>query len=826
MLFAATTAPLALAWASPALAQAAPPAPSAQTAATDQSEIIVTARKRQESILRVPVVESVLSAETLERSQVTDIHDVVTKVPGLHVGNNVLTVGTQIALRGVGTSSLDAGVDQSVSLNIDGLQFSQGATYNVGLFDMAQVEVLKGPQSLFYGKSSPGGVVSIRTADPTDKFEVIMRGSYEFYARERRAELILSGPVSDTLRLRFSLMGSDDDGYFRNKAFAQTVPYTGAVTPSGRYNDTNQYIMRGTVLFQPSSKFRARLKINHAEQKIIGGGSPLGSCPDGIATPPLPGFLPAGIQFINPNETCKVDRNVYIVNVDPAVFPGARNNGVPFMKSRTNFGTLELNYDFANDISLNSTTGYFKTIIDGMINGVNTGYAGPTLIADNHFNRHDFTEEVRLQSNFRGKKPYDFLLGGYYQNAEVSNRIWVGGNTRMFLPATLTAGINDVSIKTWAIFGQGIFRPSSVLEIALGARYTDEKRHDDTFKLLGIDGPSVPAPILKPTLRSKNWSPELTITYTPTEDLTIFGALKQGYKSGSYVMTFPPPAAPPAGCAAAPGQTLCDNSFGDERVRGAELGLKSRLLDRSLSVNLAGYYYKYKGLQVGTNEIAQGGLPVGRTINAGSAKVYGIDFDLTYRPHSVPGLTGNLGINWNHARFGAFTNAQCIGGQTIAEGCNQDFNAASNTFIHQDLSSARLPKAADWQMNAGIDYELPVGGGLRMLLGADAQYSSKFLRLLGQHRSDFFQPGYVKLNANVALRSKNDAWEVALIGNNLTNKYIAGNCTNFSGATGQIFSSPLTGAAGRNASGVDELACIPEKGREVFLRITLRPSAM
>ena len=166
----------------------------------------------------------------LERSQIVDIYGIATKVPGLQLGGNVLTVGTQIALRGVGTSSLDAGVDQSVSLNIDGLQFSQAATFGVGLFDMAQVEVLKGPQSLFYGKSSPGGVVSIRTADPTNELEVITRASYEFYAHELRGEFIVSGPVSDTLGLRASIMHSDDDGYFFNKATA--LPGTGAVNPS------------------------------------------------------------------------------------------------------------------------------------------------------------------------------------------------------------------------------------------------------------------------------------------------------------------------------------------------------------------------------------------------------------------------------------------------------------------------------------------------------------------------------------------------------------------------------------------------------------------
>src|SRR4030095_12442297 len=104
---------------------------------------------------------------------------------------------------------------------------------------------------------------------------------------------------------------------------------------------------------------------------------------------------------------------------------------------------------------------------------------------------------------------------------------------------------------------------------------------------------------------------------TPSDDLTLFAAYKRGFKSGSFSIAVP----------AAPG---ADNSFGDEKVKGFEVGLKSRLLDRSLLVNIAAYNYRYAGLQVGAIEPAVGGVPVVRTVNAGSARAYGIDFDATY----------------------------------------------------------------------------------------------------------------------------------------------------------------------------------------------------
>jgi iron complex outermembrane receptor protein len=822
LLLAAAAMPVAGSWSAPVLAQdteAAREAAQAQ-AYVDKGDIIVTARKRQESILKVPIVETVLSSEVLIDRQVTNINNLTQQVPGLQVGNNVLSVGAQISLRGVGTSSLDAGVDQSVSLNIDGLQLTQGASYSVGMFDMAQVEVLKGPQALFFGKNSPGGVISIRTADPTDQLDVIARASYGMEAHEKRGELIYSGPLSDTVGIRLAGMYSDDDGYFFNKATA--LAGTGAKNPSSdRYNATNEYILRGTLVWKPIDTVNVRLKVNNTRKKVIGGGAPMGSCPDGNGAP-------AGIQFINPHDDCKIDRTAYIVDIDPTNFPEARNNGVPFQKYVTTFGTLEIGYDFAPQINLTSTTGYYHTKFDGLLNGVNSGYAGPTLIADNRFRRHDITQEIRVQSDFTDK-PVNFLVGGYYQDARVSNRVWVGGNSAFRLPATLSSGVNDVSIEVWSGFGQLRWKPVETLEIAGGVRYTDEKRHDDTYLATSYFSALTPVAVKNPSLHSKNWSPELTITYTPTDDLTIFGALKQGYKSGSFIMTVPP-AVPPSGCAA-PGP--CDNSFKDERVRGGEIGVKARAFDRALNIESAFYYYKYDNLQVGANEVASGGLPVIRTINAGKSEVYGIDFDLTYRPPTVEGLTARLSVNWNHARFTQFDGAPCSGGQRIQDGCNQVpiplapgtvITPTTQLFNGQDLAGVPLPKAADWALNGGLDYDT-TAGDWKVGLGANVQYSSKFLKNLGQNRDDFFQPAFAKLNAHVSVGAQNDAWELALIGNNLTDKYTAGNCTQFSGATGQILAPPVKGSAARNASGVDELACIPDPGRQVFLRLTLRPTA-
>jgi len=764
------------------------------------SEIIVTARKRQESILNVPVIETAIPQAQLERFQTQDLSDLSTRVPGLSLGEAVLSIGTQVSLRGVGTNTLDAGVDQSVSLNLDGLQLSNGLAYSAGMFDVGQVEVLKGPQALFYGKNSPGGVIAIRTADPTDRVEVIGRAGYEFEARERRGELILSGPVSDWAKLRLASMYSQQDGFFKNKAIA--APGTGALPPRNKRSaELTSYIIRGTALLQPNDRFDARIKLNIVhDDSPEGGAEQYVSCPDGaVAVLPVP-----GIPFLGGGEDCKKDRTLRVVNLDPNAFIGVKNGGRPFITTDQHFGTAELNFQLRDGLTLTSTTGYYWLKSSSLINGTQTTFAATPLAAENDFRRRDFTQEVRVNSDW--DSPLNFTAGAYYQDAEFTNVITLRGNTALGLPTLLANGSHDVQIESSSVFGQLRWRVIPELEVAAGARWTDERRSDDARNfLLGRR-----VQLAEPKISSQNLSPELTLTYRPKDTLTLFGSFKRGYKSGSFTVT-------------TPAMDGIDNAFGDEKVTGGEVGLKSRLFDRTLALNLAGYYYKYTGLQVGANEIAQDGLPQIHTINAGGAKVYGIDFDAVYRVPQVPGLNLHGAVNWNHARFTTLDNVPCWGGQMISEGCNQLLNPATGAFTSQrNLKGIPLVRAPDWQANFGFDYEIPVGSDMRLILASDNQYSGKYTTILG-NRPDFYQKSFVKADLSLTLQSKDDRWEVALIGKNLNNALSSGNCVNLNAQNGQVLGGQNTGTNTRGPAGIDEVACFVDRGRELWVRLTYRP---
>ncbi|CAN7630895.1 TonB-dependent receptor [Phenylobacterium sp. LjRoot219] len=791
----ATTALAGLISAAPAGAQ-----PAGQAAEQTQlTEVIVTARKRQESLLQVPVIETVISAEQLDRFQVTDLTDLPKLAPGLNLGHALLSIGTQISIRGVGTSSSDPGVDQSVSLNIDGLSLGQGLAFQSAMFDLGQVEILRGPQALFYGKSSPGGVISLTTADPTDRFELIARAGYEFVADERRGELIISGPVTDTLKARLSGMYSQAEGYFTNDAVAVTS--TGAVDPYRREPRPRSYVVRATLLWNPTEKFDARMKFNLVHDRAIDAETQqLTSCPDGV------GSAPFGIPFIG-GDDCKLDKHLRVVYMNPATFPGVPNNGVPFLENNQKYGTVELNYQPLDYLGVTSTTAIYQLSSKSMVNTTHTTAAAPTLVFDNRFKRRDFTQELRLNSDF--ENPVNFTLGAFYQDGRINDRVVGRGNPNYRFPAFVMNGLTSVDIKTYSVFGQLRWKITPELELAGGARWTDEKRSEQVENFL--TGRPVVVPVAVPSIRSKNTAPEVTLTYTPTSDLTIFGAYKRGYKSGSFsIATITPPGG--------------NNAFGDEKVKGGEIGVKSRLLDRQVALNVAAYDYRYTGLQVGAIEPSVGGVPVIRTVNAGSARTYGIDIDAAYRPAAIKGLGLSAALNWNRGRYKTLNNVPCYGGQTIAAGCNRFLNPNTGLFTAQDLSGTPLIRAPEWQANFGFDYDFPVGHGLTVALGNNNQYSSKYVTFLatGRPNNDNYQDGYLKVDVSAALRGPDNRWELALVGKNITDKLTSGNCSP-SNYAGGIIGGQVTGGTGAGIAGIDEVACYTDVGRSVWLRLTVRP---
>jgi iron complex outermembrane receptor protein len=240
-------------------------------------------------------------------------------------------------------------------------------------------------------------------------------------------------------------------------------------------------------------------------------------------------------------------------------------------------------------------------------------------------------------------------------------------------------------------------------------------------------------------------------------------------------------------------------------------------------MDIAFYDYRYTGLQVGANQIQSNGLPAARTLNAGGAHVYGIDYDVSYLPPPIEGLRLQGSVEANHARFTSLNGVPCWGGETIAEGCNQVFNPATHLYTAQgNLTGLPLLRAPDWQANLGFYYDKPIGQGLTLSISNMNQFSSRYLTDLGL-RSDFYQSSFFKTDVTVALKDTRDRWEFALIGKNLGDVLTTSSCLNFNAQNGAVLGGEVTGGTTRGPAGVDEVSCYMDRGREVWLRLTLRP---
>jgi outer membrane receptor protein involved in Fe transport len=243
---------------------------------TGLQEIVVTARKREESVMRAPVLVDVVTQQQIEDMKITNIYDLAQSLePDLHVSYGFGPVGTVVYMRGIGSGDTASYVDQSVGLNVDGVGMSQGTFYKGASFDLAQIEALKGPQGLFFGKSTTAGIISLTTADPTPDWQSEIRFGDEFYDNEHQVNTFVSGPLTDKLGIRLAGYYDQDSGWMYNPNPAATEHRTGGEDFGGRitlkWDDPD-------AGFRAKFKFGAFNEYTHANSGSLNQGF---GCPTG-----------------------------------------------------------------------------------------------------------------------------------------------------------------------------------------------------------------------------------------------------------------------------------------------------------------------------------------------------------------------------------------------------------------------------------------------------------------------------------------------------------------------------------------------------------------
>lgn len=788
---------------------ALPHVAAAQEAAFNAEEIMVTARRQSETLQEVPVTVSVIGADTLNAYQINEVADLQSRIPGLNVQTGGSGSGGQISLRGVGSSNISAAFDSAVAFNFDGIIVTTMRMVQAGFFDTQQIEVLKGPQSLYFGKSASAGVLSIKSNNPSDELEAQARASYEFEEQGYLVEGIVSGPINETMGFRLAAQYNGID------ELVQMQPGTPAVNQN-RGLDT--LLVRGTLDWEPNEALYANLKANYMSVK--GDGSvqhtDIDCGANGVADPSV-----LGIGLIIPvNNNCDSTDQLYNT-ADPSAALGAQLpdgakgrdtfDGVPFSETEIFSVRLAFDYEIGDSFILSSITGYLSmesyefdcfsydgvgpitdldgnAITEGVLAGVNgAGSPQGAGCSDPENNLSQFSQEFRLASDFDG--PFNFLIGAFYEDRTIDFfTSQQAVNIALIAPDPVTGSTFDwykkqtTDASALSFFVSGEFDITDRLTLAGGLRWTDES------KTAVIDVPFVHAFLAAgPAFIDSGFNsgdinfddseltPEVTLAYELSDNVNLFAAYKTGFKSGGIDNSALPSSSLLGFGSDDPAvrQATADGIiFSSETAEGFEVGMKSVMADGALTFNTTIYRYVFTDLQLQNFLASQVQF---ETLNASELTTQGVEIDWVYRT-SVDGLTMNGAASLLDAEF------------------SKPFATSEGT----DLNGRDAPRAPEFSGNIAADYRRDIGNSLVLGVNGNLSYfGSYFLDQGGL--DDPIQDSYMTADAAISLSNPDAGWQVSLAAQNLTD---------------QIWNNT---SSGRPFVGGDDTVVTQNRGRQVFI---------
>lgn len=744
------------------------PTPSDSTQSADQAqgtggleEIVVTARRSSESLINVPVAVTAVDSQALARANVTSLESAAALVPFVTIARVGSGNGGFMSIRGIASTPQDTGAQQSVLSNVDYVLIGRGRLATMAMFDIAQVEVLKGPQALYYGKNTTAGVFSITSNDPGNKFGGYIRGGYEFDAHQRYVDAAIDAPISDDLRMRVAGHYSKMRGWIYNAATATTYPSGSAFAPwiavgasppgaSNRWGPDDEEIAgRVTLVYEPSSKLTAKLKYTYAHTANSGGTllyQPY--CRSGLA-----GVISFGL--LDPNSDCKADFRTSSGDLPKVIATNSPllRDGKPYSYTDGHIASLNIDYQLADHLKLSAISGYYNVIYQGSGNFSPSVWAG--IFTATRDTAWALSQELRLSSDF--DEPVNFEIGGFVDKSHQST---FGNAIVAPAPADPTTGrfatydrLTEASTHSYSVFGRINWDIVKNLTLSGGVRYT-------TYYLDSTDGNQyvsamAPASLkLRPAgsyfvrnYKDSNYSPEISLTWHPAPSQTLYATYKTGYKSGGF--SYP--------SVLNTTYTIANTTFKPERATSLEAGYKAELFDRRLRVDLSAYRTTVSNQQLSSFNADTFSFIVS---NAGKSRVQGVELQLTGVVAEGLQVFGSVG--YNDGKYLSFPAAQCAPYPVPSPGC---VNGSQN------LSGRVLPRAPKWAGNFGATYETPVGSDLKLSLNGMGTYSSSYYSLDSLDPNSI-QKGYVKWDAGIAIGAHDDKWRLSLQGRNLGNKYV------------------------------------------------------
>lgn len=446
-------------------------ADASQTTEAESGEIVVTAQRRSERLVDVPISITVLTGSALEQLGVRSTDDLTATVPGLNFATN--GAFAQPTVRGIGTTVTSAGSDANVAIYIDGVYQPNQISNFSDLADLEQVEVLKGPQGTLFGRNATGGAIRVTTKRPSFSPEARLTASYGRF-EDVRLTAYGSAPLSDKLAVSFAFLYADDEGYVRNRGTGNRVA------------DSNSLSLRGKVLFQPSETFELLLAGSRSERSSNPAFT-LGVLNGNNTSLRLPG----SIQPTGPREVS--------LSFDPSIVIDSDQIS---LTARADLGFAELS----------SVTSYAKLTSNLITDVDRTNLA--LVLAAVPGREKTWSQEINLVS--QGDSNVKWFLGGFYYNDDSSNATIINNG----------ATFNAIRLKTeaFAPFGEVNVGLGDLTFIA-GARYNIEKKNYSIVR--------GPASVLRERTY-RTFTPKVGLRYSLTPASSIYATYSKGFKSGGF----------------------------------------------------------------------------------------------------------------------------------------------------------------------------------------------------------------------------------------------------------------------------------------------------
>ena len=726
---------------------------SAQVAAQSAvlEEIVVTAQKRAENLQEVPVSVTAFSAANLESRSMFNLGNLSSFTPNVDINHGKGDGGSTNAavfIRGVGQNDFIFPTDPGVGIYLDGVYIARSIGGMLDLADVERIEVLRGPQGTLYGKNTIGGAINVVTSRPSG--ETSGRVKVTFGERDRQdLEANLSLPLIDNkLYAKLALASKNQDGFSER------------VSSNLDLGDTNVDAARlglNWILSEDVSLYlsadASRIRQNGAPGTLLEtfdapGG--LYGLYNGLAAPFVGAQLglPPGSLFDDRWVTGDTDKS---------------NGTGPTEDENDTWGVIAtLDWEINENVSFKSITAYremeatIRTDID---------YSPfPIIHTDEEQDQEQFSQEFQLSGD-SGK--LHWLVGAYYLTEDISDlntTLLASGifDTLNVLPAAvvpLVPGVvcpaappapcaggagnplnaaldldvrpyTSLDTTNWATFVHLSYALTEQLSLTLGGRYSYEEKEyfiDSVFPNSG----NIATPPTKDTQDWSKFTPKIGVDFQVNEDLMVYGSITQGQKSGGWNPR--------------PLQPAEFKRYDQEELTAYEIGLKSKLLDGRMTLNIAAFYSEYEDLQLFANTINPTNGSLLLTVdNAGDVDLYGFEIEIVARP------TANLDIN-----FGA----------GYLE--NEYQSLSPNTGYSENNE---LPQAPKWTLNGGAQYRFDLDEALGSInVRGDVSYRSKTYND-PQNTKAIVQSGYSVVNARISWISPAETWQSSLFVTNLNDK--------------------------------------------------------